>query len=111
MTDGDALLLALVRRKGGPHALADWLLERLPAEDFEEDLDRPCVCAVRSRTLLCVVRFEVRRDTKVWVKMFLYYKGGGRARDYTPCFFLDLTRPDEAAWLAKYLDITFNRRK
>lgn len=111
--EGEALLLALVRRKGSPAALADWLLERVPDDDFVEDLDphkNPWLLYVRSRTLVAALTFAARKDSGLWVRMWLNYRHQGHMKTYGPCFHIDLASPDCGRWLAQYLNETFLRR-
>ena len=71
MSDGDAMLLALIRRKGSPHALADWLLDHLPSDSPEPDT--MSLVAVASRSLYAHVWIVSRVDDTVWLNLCMVW--------------------------------------
>lgn len=106
MSDGEALLLALVRRKGSPHALADWLLERVP-----EHITPRNTVALRFvyGTLYAHVKWEIRNGGGVWVGLLL--KWGRKPRRNGILAFIDVDKPDAGCRLAQHLNETFIRRR
>jgi hypothetical protein len=111
MSDGEALLLALVRRKGSAAALADWLWERMPAvlEGYR------LAIVVGSRGMVAEVWWLARLPDAVWVNLVFRYMRKGKERYYSPRFHITTEGVTfgrtGADWLAQYLNETFIRRR
>lgn len=112
MSEGNALLLALVRRKGSPHALADWLIEHMPAEVRPPGV---VACSCESRTLVASVKWFVRDEFGAWLTLTLQWGpvvNGLRQsglHDVRQC--VHFTHSTAGHWLPKYLSDVFIRRK
>lgn len=106
MSDGNALLLALVRRKGSPHALADWILERVPEVVPPEGV--LLLQHIRG-TLYAHVYWVYLDGNAAWLSLRL--ECGVDRRVCRMDAHIDLSSPDAGHWLAKHLNQTFIRRK
>lgn len=110
MSDGDALLLAVVRRKGGAFALADWLLDRVPVENFRPTDQPGYIVEVKSRSLTAAIRFAARNDNGVWVRLSLMH-GRQTLRMVAPLVWIDLASPGAGLLLARHINEVFIRRR
>lgn len=106
MSDGNALLLALIRRKGSPHALADWILERVPEAVPPEGV---LLLQHMRGTLYAHVYWTHRIGNGIWLSLRLEW--GGDRRLSRIHAHIDLSSPDAGRQLAKHLNQTFIRRK
>lgn len=108
--EGAALLLALVRRKGSAHALADYLLERVPTTD--ED-DTEWVVYVKSRTMTAGIGWDDVTRRTVVVKLRFWYGRDQLDRFFAPddLVFVALDNPRAGELLAMYLNDVFIRRR
>ena len=106
MSDGNALLLALIRRKGSPHALADWILERVPEAVPPEGV---LLLQHMRGTLYAHVYWVHRLGNGAWLSLRL--ESGVNRRVNRMDAHIDLSSPDAGQRLAKHLNQTFIRRK
>jgi hypothetical protein len=118
VSDGDAMLLAIVRRKGSPEALADWLWERIPPAD-ETPLrvgSRGTPAArVRSNGMVAEIYWFLSMRHGAWLRFNFEYGRGAARQEFRPLCFVPTGNytgwPTGATLLAKHIREVFVKRR